>query len=111
MDTDEFFKKPEDDDVEADEFDEDEELDNIITLNDEDGNEMQFEFLDLVESEGKEYIVLLPVDEADAGEVFLFRIEGEGDDETYVGVDNEAEADRVFLVFKEKNKDALTFED
>ena len=28
---------------------EDEELDNIIRLNDEDGNEVQFEFLDLVE--------------------------------------------------------------
>ena len=28
---------------------EDEELDNIIVLNDEQGNEVQFEFLDLVE--------------------------------------------------------------
>ena len=36
MDTDEFFKKPEDGDIEMDEFEEDEELDNIIILNGED---------------------------------------------------------------------------
>ena len=30
----------------------DEELDNIIVLNDEDGNEVKFEFLDLIELDG-----------------------------------------------------------
>ena len=40
---------------------ENDELDNIIELNDEDGNVVQFEFLDLVELEGEEYVVLLPV--------------------------------------------------
>ena len=38
-----------------------EELDNIITLNDEDGNEVKFEFLDLIELEDEQYVVLLPV--------------------------------------------------
>ena len=50
-----------------------EELDNIIVLNDENGEEVQFEFLDLVELDGEEYVVLLPADEAEkedeAGEV------------------------------------------
>ena len=41
----------------------DEELDNIIILNDEDGNEVQFEFLDLIELDGEEYVVLLPVED------------------------------------------------
>ena len=45
---------------------EDEELDNIIVLNDEQGNEVQFEFLDLVELDNEEYVVLLPV--TDEGE-------------------------------------------
>ena len=36
-------------DLEKDISEMDEELDNIITLNDEDGNEVKFEFLDLVE--------------------------------------------------------------
>ena len=42
---------------------EDEELDNIIVLNDENGNEVKFEFLDLVELDDEEYVVLLPVSE------------------------------------------------
>lgn len=88
------------------EFDE---LDNIIVLNDEDGNEVEFEFLDLVELDGKEYIVLLPVEEADNGEVVIFRVEGEQDDESYIGVDNEEEAEKVFQAFKEKTKDTFNF--
>ena len=37
------------------------EEDNIVILNDEDGNEVKFEFLDLVELDDEEYVVLLPV--------------------------------------------------
>ena len=44
-----------------------EELDNILVLNDEEGNEVEFEFLDLIEYEGEEYVVLLPVDEKETG--------------------------------------------
>ena len=42
---------------------EEELLDNIIVLNDENGEEVPFEFLDLIELEGEEYVVLLPVEE------------------------------------------------
>ena len=46
-----------------------EEIDNIIVLNDDEGNDVQFEFLDLIEYEDEEYVVLLPVeeDEQDSG--------------------------------------------
>ena len=49
----------------------DEELneeDNIITLQNEDGEDVNFEFLDFVEFEGNTYVVLLPQEE-DAEEV------------------------------------------
>ena len=49
----------------------DEELneeDNIITLQNEDGEDVNFEFLDFVEFEGSTYVVLLPQEE-DAEEV------------------------------------------
>ena len=78
------------------EFDE---LDNRIILNDEDGNEIEFEFLDVVEVDEKEYVVLLPVEEAEKGEVVIFRIEGEGEEESYISLDDEAEAERVFEAF------------
>ena len=86
-------------------------LDNIVVLTDQDGVDTEFEFLDVVECDGKEYVVLLPVESADDGEVVIFRIEGEGDDETYVGVETEEEAAKVFELFKEKAKDDFNFVD
>ena len=55
----------------------DEELSNIIILNDENGNEVQFEFLDLIEYESEEYVVLLPIteDEEEDGEVVILKVE------------------------------------
>ena len=38
-----------------------EELSNIITLTDADGKETEFEFFELIEYEGEEYVVLMPV--------------------------------------------------
>ena len=56
-----------------------EELDNnIVILNDEDGNEVQFEFLDLIDYEDEEYIVLLPITEEgeeEEGEVVILKVE------------------------------------
>lgn len=39
--------------------------DNIITLNDENGNEVEFEFLDLIPYRQNEYVVLLPIGDSD----------------------------------------------
>ena len=38
---------------------------NILSLTDEEGNEVEFELIDSVDYEGKEYLILLPVDEDD----------------------------------------------
>ncbi len=89
-----------------------EEFDNIITLNDEDGNEIQFEFLDLIEYEGEEYVVLLPTDEEDdAGEVLILKLEDTDseEEESYVSVDDEEILNKVFEIFKEKFKDEFNF--
>ena len=80
-----------------------EELDNIIVLNDEEGNEAEFEFLDLIEYEGEEYVVLLPVEESeDAGEVVILKLEDteSEDEESYVSVDDEEILNKVFEIFK-----------
>ena len=61
---------------------------NIVILNDNNGNEVEFEFLDLIPYRGKEYVVLLPVsDEAD--EVVILQREEDDDTESYISVDNE----------------------
>ena len=62
-----------------DDFDLDEELDNTIILNDEKGNPVSFEFLDLVEYENNEYVVLLPDDRS--GEVVILLVEYDGNSE------------------------------
>ena len=91
-----------------------EELDNIIILNDEEGNEVEFEFLDLIEFEGEEYVVLLPVEETeDAGEVVILKLEDteSEDEESYVSIDDEEVLNKVFEIFKEKFKDDFNFVD
>lgn len=95
-----------------------EDLDNIIVLNDEDGNEVKFEFLDLVEMDDEEYVVLLPaIDEENnegEGEVVILKVEDTDEDseeESYVGVEDEETLNKVFEIFKEKFKDDFDFVD
>lgn len=95
-----------------------EDLDNIVVLNDENGNEVKFEFLDLVELDDEEYVVLLPVveeGEEDDGEVVILKLEDNDDEdseeESYVSVDDEDILNRVFEIFKEKFKDEFDFLD
>lgn len=94
-----------------------EELDNIVTLNDENGNEVKFEFLDLVELEGEEYVVLLPITEdgeEEEGEVVILKIEdtdSDSEEESYVSIEDEDILNKVFETFKEKYKDEFNFVD
>ena len=94
-----------------------EDLDNIVILNDEEGNEVRFEFLDLVELEDEEYVVLLPIaeeGEEEEGEVVILKVEDtdeESEEESYVSVDDEDTLNQVFEIFKEKFKDDFDFVD
>ena len=95
-----------------------EELDNVVILNDEDGNEVKFEFLDLIELDDEEYVVLLLVTEEgeeDEGEVVILKVEDsddeESEEESYVSVEDEDTLNKVFEIFKEKFKDDFDFVD
>ena len=96
----------------------DEEEIEIITLTDENGEDMDFEFLDLVEYEDKRYVVLLPpiedvegVDEDEDEEVLILQVEDDGteENESYVFVDDDDILTAVFDIFKEKFKDEFDF--
>ena len=86
-------------------------LDNIIVLNDEDGNEVEFEFLDLICYEGKEYVVLLPLDEENDEVVILQVDDVDEETESYTGVQDEAVLMAVFEIFKEKFQDEFQFDE
>lgn len=95
-----------------------EELDNIVILNDENGNEVRFEFLDLIELDDEEYVVLLPVTEEgeeEEGELVILKVEDtddeDSDEESYVSIEDEDILNRVFEIFKEKFKDDFDFVD
>ena len=94
-----------------------EELDNIIVLNNENGEEVKFEFLDLVDLDNEQYVVLLPMtedEEDDEGEVVILKLEDTDEDseeESYVSVEDEEILMKVFNIFKEKFKDEFDFVD
>lgn len=90
----------------------------IITLTDENGEDMDFEYLDTIDYEGKRYAVLLPPIEDVAGEdededeeVLILQVEDDGteDSESYVFVDDDDVLSAVFDIFKEKFKDEFDF--
>lgn len=87
------------------------ENDNIIILNDDEGNEVEFDFLDLIPYRGNEYVVLLLASD-DADEVVILQLEETDDEaESYISVNNELTLQAVFEIFKEKAKDKFNFVD
>lgn len=87
-----------------------EEPDNTIVLTDDDGNDVEFEFLDLVPYNGDEYVVMLPKED-DADEVVILKLApGETEDEeSYEGVEDDEILQAVFDIFKDKFKDEFDF--
>jgi len=82
----------------------------LITLEDEEGNEMEFEFLDIVEYEGEEYIVLIENNE-DADEVVILKINPVDDEtEEYLSIEDEELLDKLFDIFKKKYEGDIKFE-
>lgn len=84
---------------------------SILTLTDENGNDVNFEYLDCIEYEGKEYLFLLPEDE-ESNEIVILEVEPvDEENENYLAVTDEAVLDAVYAIFKERYQDILTFED
>ena len=87
-----------------------EEEEGVLLLTDENGEETAFEYLDCIEYEGKEYLVLMPMEEED-GEVVILEVEPVDEEiENYLAVEDEALLNTIFEIFKEKFQDVLEFE-
>ena len=88
-----------------------EEEESLITLTDENGNDVEFEYLDCIDYEGKEYLVLIP-NEEDAEEIVILEVEPVDEEtENYIAVDSEETLNAVYAIFKERFKDVLNFGD
>ena len=88
-----------------------EEESSILTLTDENGKDMNFEYLDCIAYQGKEYLLVMPADELETQVVILEIQPVDEENENYIAVNDEKILDAVYGIFKEKYKDVLTFED
>ena len=84
---------------------------SILTLTDANGVDTDFEYLDCIEYNGKEYLVLMPVDTLETQIVILEIEPVDEENENYLAVEDEKLLNAVYGIFKEKYKDVLTFED
>ena len=88
-----------------------EQEESILTLTDENGQDANFEYLDCIEYQDTEYLVLMPADEPST-EIVILEVEPvDEENENYLAVEDEAILDAVYGLFKEKYKDILTFEE
>ena len=71
----------------------------ILTLTDENGKEENFEYLDCLEYQGKEYLLLLPEDELETQVVILEVEPVDEENENYLSVNDEKILDAVYGLF------------
>ncbi|MGM9935839.1 MAG: DUF1292 domain-containing protein [Candidatus Ornithomonoglobus sp.] len=75
---------------------------DMIVLEDDQGREVHFEYLDLIEYEGIEYAVLFPLDD-DSNQVAILRVNSfDGETEELSGVEDQDILEAVFGMFMER---------
>lgn len=83
--------------------------DNILILEDENGNPCEFMVIDVYEFNDATYFAMVEVIEGSADEsdeVVIMRVEGEGDDAELVMVEDEAELQAAFDEFVRRDQEA-----
>ena len=79
--------------------------DSYVTLVDDEGNEVEMSVVDIVEHKGENYVILLPVENIESGDmqfaVMKIEYDEETDEYTYV-TGNEPEYDEVFVEFRDE---------
>ena len=88
-----------------------EDEENILSLTDENGEEVEFEYLDCIEFQGKEYLVLIPC-ESEEAEIVILEVEPVDEEtENYQSVQDEDILNAVYEIFKDKYGDTIDFAD
>jgi len=96
-----------------------EERDDILVLIDENGDEEEFEYIDSIRMDSKEYVILAPLNQNDQSgsedddfeEIVILRVDAkENGEESLVTVDDENELDSVFEEFKNRIEEVFSFE-
>lgn len=84
----------------------------VVVLEDEDGNEVEFELGAIIAHEGKQYAVLMPLEEDDGGIVILeYEETNDEEGDLFSDVEDEDILTAVFDKFKEAYQDEYDFID
>lgn len=75
---------------------------NTVVLQDDEGKEHEFEVVDVYEIDGKEYAVLIPVNDEEAENAFIFRVEEENGEDVLVDIEDEDEWNKVVQFLEEQ---------
>ena len=82
---------------------------NMLSLLDEEGNEVLFEVLDMIEYKEENYVILLP--EGEEVDVVILKVTAIDDtQDQFSPVESEEDVMAIFELFKERCKDDLDFE-
>lgn len=81
----------------------------IFTLEDDLGNEVEFELLDVITYKNEEYAVLVE-NVPDVKDFTILKIDSIDDkEEVYVGIDDEALVQKIFEIFKKNHPDDFNY--
>ncbi|MGN0460372.1 MAG: DUF1292 domain-containing protein [Ruminococcus sp.] len=81
----------------------------IFTLEDDLGNEVEFELLDVITYKNEEYAVLIE-NTPDVQDLTILKIDSIDDqEEVYVGIDDEALVQKIFEIFKKNHPDDFNY--
>ncbi len=68
---------------------------NVIETIDENGNSIKFELFNMINFEGKDYALLLPVDKEQSEELVLMEIIKDGENYSFASIEDDEEFERV----------------
>lgn len=79
---------------------------NILKLEDEAGNMIDFEVIDVFILDGVTYFAMIEAEDAEnAEEVLIMRVEGDGDDAELVTIESDAELEAAFEEFVRRDNE------
>ncbi len=90
---------------------------DIISLEDDEGNEFTFEVLDRIETDESRYIALLPVYDDpqkmldDSGELVILRVVTENNEEFFEEIEDDDEYDMIVDAFTDRLQDIFEIEE
>ena len=91
-----------------------EEMTDIFTLTDEDGNEIDFEVIGEYEKDGQRYFAMIPVEDenadSDVCEYVILKLAMDGDEEVLVTVDDDDELDDIADYFDDLFSQELDYD-